>query len=146
MSHLLKIFLGLTLILASERPLLARDASWLVLGGTAGTRTGAIPRAGVDASLLFGKCQDSCGGFGPTLGIINPTSQEYFVGAAAGVAYFGSAWIDGTLRFKENKPTAVAVSYGLGFLLMGYLGGGIDFESKKPFGEIGVTLKGPIEL
>lgn len=122
----------------------AREVISLVPGVTVGGRSGLAPHVGPDVSLLVGKCQDSCAGYGPTLGVINPLTQEYFIGVAAGAAYMGSFWADVEVRLRRGKVAGVAVNYALGFVAMVYAGGGYDREDKSVFAELGLTFKVPV--
>lgn len=97
-------------------------------------------------TLMLTQCRDSCSGIGPTFGIINFKSKEYFAGVAVGAAYMGSVWMDLTARFKEDEVNQVAVTWGVGMFAMVYIGGGLDLQKKSPFAEAGLTLKIPVEL
>jgi len=108
----LLIFLSPAVVMQEDA--FARSTELLVGGITTGATYGQQPRLGLDLSYLWGSCSDSCSGFGPSVGLINASTGEYFVGAALGAAYFGSVWVDASLRLKDSEVTGVYTTYGMG--------------------------------
>lgn len=133
----------MVLALLISRPVFGRVAHAPVVGATAGGTIGGGMRAGPDISYLIGSCKDACLGLGPTVGMVNPLTEEYFGGIAFGAAYMGSGWIDAAARFTEGKYSGFHVSCAMGLAAMGYGALGFNALTKRPFLELGVTLKWP---
>jgi len=115
----------------------------IVLGLDGSTGYG-VPRAGPNASLLFARCVDACGGLGPTVGLYNFERREYYLGVGGGAAYMGSVWMEAAARVSKGKASGFHATWGFGLGLMLYVELGVDLIQKIPNGKIGMTIKWPI--
>lgn len=139
------VCLALALLVAN--PARAIDKTAPVIGMTAGGTFGGSMRLGPDASYLLGEssshCSSGCAGIGPTLGLVNPHSKEYFAGVAMAISYMGSGWIDVAARFKGDRYSGVHASIAIGWVMMGYAALGYSEGNRRPFLELGATVKWP---
>jgi hypothetical protein len=117
-----------------------------VPGFTVGTRTGMMPRAGVDLSLMTRKGQgDGIVGYGPIAGISGLSPFEYYVGGAYGGAYMIAMWGEVTVNFVGAEPTGVRALGAIGFIVMPYVAVGYDKRAQVgAFIEAGLTTKIPL--
>ncbi len=124
----------------------AVDKIFPVLGVTAAATGGGRAHLGPDFSLLFGSCRDACSGVGPTAGVVDFRTGEYFAGLAFGAAYFGSVWADYAARFKEGQVSGHHVSLALGWGLMAFGALTTDVGSQRLHFELGFTGKIPFAI
>jgi hypothetical protein len=121
------------------------DRFW-VPGFTIGTRTGMMPRAGVDLSLMTRIGQgDGIAGYGAIAGISGLSPFEYYVGGAYGGAYMIGMWGEVTVNFVGAEPTGVRALGAIGFIVMPYVAVGYDKRARTgAFIEAGLTSKIPL--
>ncbi len=121
------------------------DRFW-VPGFTVGTRTGMMPRAGFDLSLMTRLGQgDGLVGYGPIAGISDLSPFEYYLGGAYGGAYMIGMWSEVTVNFVGAEPTGVRALAAIGFIIMPYVALGYDKRAQNgAFLEAGLTVKIPL--
>ena len=117
-----------------------------VPGFTMGTRTGMMPRAGFDLSIMKSPTAgDGVRGYGVITGISGIKPFEYYVGAAAGFAYYIGAWGEVTLNFVGQDFTGVRALAAGGFIVMPYIAMGYDKRAEHGvYIETGLTFKLPL--
>lgn len=117
-----------------------------VPGFTMGARTGMMPRAGFDLSIMKSPTAgDGIKGYGVITGISGIKPFEYYLGAAAGGAYYIGAWGEVTLNFVAQDFTGIRVLAAAGFFVMPYLAMGYDKRAEHGlFLETGLTFKLPL--
>lgn len=137
----------LVMLLAASPPAFAAPTKvFPVLGVTAAATNDGRPHLGPDFSVLVGSCQDSCSGIGPTVGVADFRTHEYFAGVAFGAAYFGSVWADYAARIRDGEVTGHHVTLAVGFGLMMMGGLYLDRGDIVPHFEFGLTGKIPLGL
>ena len=112
--------------------------------GLTGSSGYGPPRFGPDVSLLIGQCVDACGGLGITGGLFNLERSEYYVGAALGVAYMGSFWLEAAVHVRDQRASGMHASFAMGWFVMPFIELGADFERGTPTARAGLTVKAPL--
>lgn len=139
--------LWFALLLLTSAPVFAAPTKiFPVLGVTAAATNDGRPHLGPDFSVLVGSCQDSCSGIGPTVGVADFRTNEYFAGVAFGAAYFGSVWAAYAARIRDGEVTGHHVTLAVGFGLMMIAGLQFDRGDIVPHFEFGLSGKVPFGI
>lgn len=118
-----------------------------VFGGVSmATRLGRTPRAGFDLALLYGSRSDAAGGVGIVAGSSRFSDDEYYIGAATGVFYMGSMWLEAVTHIRRSRYDGLRVTGAFGYFVMPFLSVGYTKNPSRPLSEIGVMVKIPVYI